>query len=414
MKHKFQSLRILMCFAFVIIINLKSEAKAYQGFYEPEIADLDWSPDGTRIVIGGGTNNCDSDPVDPEITFLQILDAITLEVLEDLNGANCQITSVDWSPDGTMIVATDLRNLHMWDANTGELLPELTIEGYAIVTARWSPDSSYIAYHDLRGAIQIEHIQGMDTGYSGIVPIGGSEIVWSPDGTRIATSLVSDNDNLIHIFDLQSKMEIQTIESTGIVSDLDWNPDGTQLIGVVSDASTQIWDIESREMLVRIEPNGFPQDIAWDTTGENFATISRDGVVRIWNGTTGQQLTEIQTANFLTTLKWSPNGTQLVAGGDPNSPLNLLSLPSASAGGNQSVNDLDTTNQVDIILDGSASTDSDGTIVSYVWTENGVEIATGATPTVELAVGTHTITLTVTDNYGLTGSDTVEIVVNSG
>ena len=334
-----------MCFTFVVIANAKYETKAHQGFSEPEIAELDWSPDGTRIVVGGGINNCGSATVDPEITFLHIIDAITLDVLHELDGATCQITSVDWSPDGTMIVATDLRNLHVWDANTGELLPDLTIAGYAIVTARWSPDSSYIAYHDLRGTIQIEHIRGVDTGLGGIIPVGGSEIVWSPDGTSIATSLVADNDNFIHIFDLQSKMEIQTIELTGIVSHLDWHVDGIRLIGIVSDASIQIWHVETGEVLTRIEPNGFPQDIEWDAEGENFATISRDGTVRIWNGTTGQQLTEFQTANLLTAVAWSPDGTQLVAGGDPNSQLNLLVTPSTNTDENQSANDLDNSDE---------------------------------------------------------------------
>jgi outer membrane autotransporter protein len=44
---------------------------------------------------------------------------------------------------------------------------------------------------------------------------------------------------------------------------------------------------------------------------------------------------------------------------------------------------------------------------------NGQQIATGATPTVTLAVGVHTVTLRVTDNDGLQGTDTVEITVEA-
>lgn len=87
--------------------------------------------------------------------------------------------------------------------------------------------------------------------------------------------------------------------------------------------------------------------------------------------------------------------------------------PLAIAGTDQTVTDTDNNGTEEISLDGSASTDDDGSIVSYVWTENGTQIATGATPTVSLAVGSHTITLKVTDNQGATGNDDVLVVVNA-
>ncbi|GAJ02462.1 unnamed protein product, partial [marine sediment metagenome] len=61
----------------------------------------------------------------------------------------------------------------------------------------------------------------------------------------------------------------------------------------------------------------------------------------------------------------------------------------------------------------SGSEDSDGSIVSYVWTEGGNQIATGVNPTVTLTVGTHTITLTVTDDDGATGTATVTVTVEA-
>jgi uncharacterized protein YhjY with autotransporter beta-barrel domain len=65
-------------------------------------------------------------------------------------------------------------------------------------------------------------------------------------------------------------------------------------------------------------------------------------------------------------------------------------------------------------LDGSASTDADGRIVSWVWLNAaGVQIATGETPApIPLADGTHDLTLVVTDNEGLTGRATLQVVVN--
>lgn len=84
--------------------------------------------------------------------------------------------------------------------------------------------------------------------------------------------------------------------------------------------------------------------------------------------------------------------------------------PVADAGPDQNVS---TTNgAAAVTLDGSASSDPDGdTLAAYVWMENGSTIATGTTSSVVLTNGTHTITLTVTDPYGATATDTVVVKV---
>jgi hypothetical protein len=86
--------------------------------------------------------------------------------------------------------------------------------------------------------------------------------------------------------------------------------------------------------------------------------------------------------------------------------------PTAEAGNNQTVTDGDGNGSEQVRLYGSGSSDPDGTIVSYVWSEGGSTIATGMSPNVTLSVGDHPITLTVTDNDGATDTDTVMITVN--
>ena len=86
--------------------------------------------------------------------------------------------------------------------------------------------------------------------------------------------------------------------------------------------------------------------------------------------------------------------------------------PIANAGSDQTITDSDGNGSEQVTLDGSASFDPDGTIVSYVWSEGGLEIATGINPTVILSTGTHLITFTVTDDGGLTDTDTVTIIVS--
>ena len=85
--------------------------------------------------------------------------------------------------------------------------------------------------------------------------------------------------------------------------------------------------------------------------------------------------------------------------------------PDADAGPDQTVADSNRDGTELVTLDGSGSSDSDGTIASYVWREGGKSIGTGETPAVWLSVGIHTLTLEVTDDDGETTTDTVAVRV---
>lgn len=83
--------------------------------------------------------------------------------------------------------------------------------------------------------------------------------------------------------------------------------------------------------------------------------------------------------------------------------------PTADAGEDQTVTD-DGDGFETVTLDGSGSTD-DGNIVSYVWKEGETVFGTTEVTTFDFTVGTHTVTLTVTDDDGLSSTDTVVITV---
>jgi|GEM_PF-1740189 len=85
--------------------------------------------------------------------------------------------------------------------------------------------------------------------------------------------------------------------------------------------------------------------------------------------------------------------------------------PIANAGPDQTVVDADGSGSQAVTLSGSGSYDPDGSIVSYVWREGATTLASGVSATVNLAVGSHTITLTVTDDDGATATDTVAVSV---
>jgi outer membrane autotransporter protein len=82
------------------------------------------------------------------------------------------------------------------------------------------------------------------------------------------------------------------------------------------------------------------------------------------------------------------------------------------AGGNRTIADSDRTPGENVRLDGSASSDPDGTIVAYQWFNAAqVLIASGPTVDVRLPDGVSQIRLVVTDDRNATGSSTVTLSI---
>ncbi|MBN1674873.1 MAG: fibronectin type III domain-containing protein [Kiritimatiellae bacterium] len=85
--------------------------------------------------------------------------------------------------------------------------------------------------------------------------------------------------------------------------------------------------------------------------------------------------------------------------------------PVAAAGPDQFVLDDDGNGSESTTLAASGSFDPDGTIVAYVWKEDGTLLATGTVVAVRFEAGVHTVTLVVTDDDGATATDTLTVMI---
>gem|GEM_PF-868368 len=126
------------------------------------------------------------------------------------------------------------------------------------------------------------------------------------------------------------------------------------------------------------------------------------------------------TTTFLPTL--TPTSTYTPTSTSTVTPTLLPSLtpsltpkpiipPSANAGEDQTIIDVDSDGPEIVVLNGLNSIDTDGTIMAGLWTREGIEIAVGLNPSVTLPIGVHTITLTVTDDSGAIATDTVTVTI---
>lgn len=88
-------------------------------------------------------------------------------------------------------------------------------------------------------------------------------------------------------------------------------------------------------------------------------------------------------------------------------------LPTANAGENLIVNDVNSDGSEQVILDASNSTDPDGTLIKYTWAIDNTTIGNGDYVTASFDVGVHEVNLTVEDNFGSTDVDLKTIFVAS-
>lgn len=111
----------------------------------------------------------------------------------------------------------------------------------------------------------------------------------------------------------------------------------------------------------------------------------------------------------------SSSSSTLTATGIVTITVQPTQAPVANAGVSRTIADTDNRPGETVTLDGSASTDIDGTITSYQWFRNG-NTPLGSGPVlnnVQLPDGDNQITLTVQDNVGNTASNTITLTIGA-
>lgn len=177
----------------------------------------------------------------------------------------------------------------------------------------------------------------------------------------------------------------------GSIMGLGFAPDGADLLMVTSSERLHRVDWQTKQLL----PD-YNIPIPQVTDSRSVVVVNDE----IWVGDGDND--RVGTPHYLSVYK-----LELRSLADSNSP------PLADAGDDQTFNV-----GAAQMLDGSASSDADGTITTYEWrvAGNPALIGTGATPTLSPALGPgiYTIELTVIDNEFARATDRVRIIVNGG
>lgn len=227
-----------------------------------------------------------------------------------------------------------------------------------------------------------------------LIDAGKSQI--SPEGLKVQNDPDSNKENLGWA---GSPGPLPPIANAGDDQTV-YDSDGNGCVDVTLDGS-QSYDPDSSESLT----------YAWDIGGDGSIESTEVSFTAFF---------EVSDQDYTVTVVLTVTDADELSNHDtvrvtvnPNRP------PVANAGMDQLIVDEDNNGSEVITLNGSGSydPDPDGSIKSYEWlitNDSGTSYSlTGETPSIALAVGTYTATLTVTDNAGAPSIDSTVITVQS-
>ena len=290
------------------------------------VTSVAFSPDGT--LIASGSMYPDDNAVriwETDSVLLGDTDPWQLHK-EHTRG----IFGIDFSPDGNLLLTGAGDNsARLWDVY-GEKMqsilmyrPEAKVKVFAV---DYSPNGQTVAlagadfFHNTPTAfLELWDAQSGDL----LAELDGHEssldsVAFSPDG-RLLASGGSYPDNLIHIWDSASGQKVRTLQGHASgVRNVAFSPDGNILASSGWDGVLNLWDVNTGELLNSTdEHTSVIHSAAISPDGRILATGGDEGFIRLWDVETGQKLRTLDTLSVrVTVLAFHPDGTTLFAGTD--------------------------------------------------------------------------------------------------
>lgn len=272
-----------------------------------------FSPDGrwiVAVVAQAGT----SAQWDAGRT-LGLWDAESGALVREFEGGGRGILDHAFSPDGARLASTDPMDgtVRMWDTETGELLA--TADRPEAKAVAFAPDGATLvvaggdARAEIRDADTLEELQVFH-GHDGDL----FAVAFSPDGDWVASA-----GNEAAVWDPRTGEQILSVVGhTATIADLEFRADGSRLVTSAEDGTTRVWDVSvpgGREVAaLEGPPPPALGTVAFDPAGERLAAPGR-GEIRLHQTGTWEVLATLPIeAGAVGDLTFSPDGSRVAAG----------------------------------------------------------------------------------------------------
>lgn len=206
------------------------------------------------------------------------------------------ITAVEFSPDGSQLLAGGYHEITVWNPADGQLLRRLANVGQRTYAIRHSHDGQLLAVAcGAPGRLGEVRLMKPDSGE--LVKVLGltSDVVFdctfSPQGDRLA---IAAADGAVRVFDVASGSEQLTITShSDWVFAVAWNADGSKLGTASRDKTAKVFDAKTGELLITYNGHNQPvRGVLFHPLEAEVYSAGSDNKLHRWNIAEGKKAAE--------------------------------------------------------------------------------------------------------------------------
>lgn len=219
-----------------------------------------------------------------------IWDVVTGNRLHQLDGHDGDVTSISFSPDGTLALTASFDcMLKIWNLETGECMRTLSGHCDTVTSAVFSRDGALLLTSCVDGAARI---WDADSGVCLRTFEGHEQGVWcvtfSADGEKIATG---STDTTSKVWVVGSGECVQRFRGhTGRVRSVQFSADGAYLLTASEDLSARMWNIATELQFMEFPHISHVTAASFSGNGLWVITAAMDNVARVFHIATGEFL----------------------------------------------------------------------------------------------------------------------------
>jgi WD40 repeat protein len=296
--------------------------KGHQG----SVRSVAFSPDGNKIVSGGGDGtirlwDTSGNPIGQPFTGHQgsvRTGVYTPDIVTFIDGGGDPVTtSVAFSPDGNKIVSGGGDGtIRLWDTSGNPIGQPFTGHQGYVSSVAFSPDGKTIVSGGGDKTIRLWNTQGnpigqLFKGHEGSV----SSVAFNPNGKTIVSG---DSYGTIRLWDTRGNLIGQPFQGhEDSVNSVAFNPNGKTIVSGDSYGTIRLWN--TRGNLIGHPFKGHEKwvnSVAFSPDGNKIVSGGGDGMIRLWN-TSGNPIGHPFKGHekWVNSAAFSPDGNKIVSGG---------------------------------------------------------------------------------------------------